>query len=146
MRLFLVPITKGRALIYCKRVRAEVTKRSSIIDKITNKASQTWAKWEEADKGWKKSLVVYGHRVLQSISYQEWGLKSVPPLSARIEAEKQHAPTPVNLLYPANVIPEPNVLGLLRKLATQRQELHRRRMWWSIIVAPFTAPIALIPL
>jgi hypothetical protein len=146
MRLFLVPITKGRTLIYCKRAHADVTKKSSYIDRITNRAAQMWARWEGADKGWRKSLVLYGQRVLQRISYEEWGLKSIPPLSARREAEELRTHTPINLLYPANVISEQAMPGLLRKIATERQDLHRRRMWWSIIVAPLTAPIALIPL
>ncbi|KAK2751535.1 hypothetical protein FQN55_000256 [Onygenales sp. PD_40] len=145
MRLYLVPISTGRSLLYCKRVETQAAKQLSRIDKITDKASATWAKWEEADGGWKKSLVLYGNRVLQRIPYEEWGLKSVPPLSTRRETEELKAHTPVDLVYPKNVIKESKVLGLLRQLATERQSLHRRRMWWSIIIAPLTAPIALIP-
>ncbi|EEP79582.1 conserved hypothetical protein [Uncinocarpus reesii 1704] len=145
MRLFLIPITTRRTLLYCKRASAGVPAQLSYLDRITNKASTTWAQWEEADRGWKKSLTTYGHRVLQRIPYEEWGLKSVPPLSARREAQELQSHTPVELLYPGNVIHRHNVLGTLKTLATERQDLHRRRMWWSLGVAPLTAPIALIP-
>ena len=145
MRLFLIPISTGRTLLYCKRIDAAAGKQLSYLDRITNKVSQTWAKWEEADKGWKKSVVTYGHRVLQKIPYEEWGLKSVPPLSTRREVEELMANTQVELLYPKNVLHESKVLGLLKKLATERQALHRKRMWWSILVAPLTAPIGLLP-
>lgn len=147
MRLFLIPISTKRTLLYCQRIDTQVVgKPLSLLDRITNKASETWAKWEEAEKGWKKLLVGYGHQVLQRIPYEEWGLKSVPPLSSRREARELLNHTSVNLLYPGNVIPDSKVLGLLRKLATERQELHRRRMWWSILFVPVTSPIALIPM
>ncbi|PGH06320.1 hypothetical protein AJ79_06563 [Helicocarpus griseus UAMH5409] len=146
MRLYLVPISTGRSLLYCKRINTQAAKELGRIDRITHKASATWAKWEEADGGWKKSLVVYGNRVLQRIPYEEWGLKSVPPLNTRRETEELEKHTPVDLVYPQNVIKQSKVLDLLRKLATERQSLHRNRMWWSIIIAPLTAPIALIPL
>jgi hypothetical protein len=146
MRLFLVPISTRRTLIYCQRLNEQLAKKKpSTIDKVTTKAAALWAKWEEADKGWKKSLVVYGHKVLKQIPYEEWGLKSVPPLSARREYEELHGKKPIDLVYPANVMEKGSVLKLLRTLATERQDLHRRRMWWSLLVSPFTAPIALIP-
>ncbi|KAK2744173.1 hypothetical protein FQN57_004433 [Myotisia sp. PD_48] len=146
MRLFLIPISTGRTLLYCKRIDAAVSKQLGYLDRATNKAAATWAKWEAADKGWKKSLVTYGHKMLQRIPYQEWGLKSVPPLSTRRQIEELQADTPIELLYPENAIENSKVLGLLKKLATERQALHRKRMWWSFIVAPLTAPVALIPI
>lgn len=147
MRLFLIPISTGRTLLYCKRFDAHVIpKQLSLLDKVTNKATETWAKWEEAEKGWKKALVTYGHQALQRIPYEEWGLKSVPPLSARMEAKELRANTPVDLIYPGNVIPESKVLRLLRQIATERQDLHRKRMWWSLAVSPLTAPVALVPM
>ncbi|PGH17581.1 hypothetical protein AJ80_04759 [Polytolypa hystricis UAMH7299] len=146
MRLFMVPITSKRTLIYCKRIDGHLTKQVSYIDRLTNKASETWAKFEEVESGWKKSLVVYGHRALQRIPYEEWGLKSVPPLGVRREAEELSAHTPVDLIYPANVIKSSRVLDSLRQLATERQDLHRKKMLGSLAAAPLTAPVALIPL
>ncbi|KAI1905867.1 hypothetical protein LOZ12_006649 [Ophidiomyces ophidiicola] len=145
MRLFLIPISTRRTLLYCKKATSGAVAELSYLDRITNKASATWVKWEEADGGWKKALTTYGHRVLQRIPYEEWGLKSVPPLNARREAHELQSQKPIELLYPENVIRESRVLGMLRTLATERQDLHRRRMWWSLGVAPLTAPIALIP-
>lgn len=146
MRLFLIPISTGRTLIYCKKLDAGVAaKQLSYLDRVTNKVTATWAKWETAEKGWQKTLVTYGHRALQRIPYEEWGLKSVPPLSSRREAAERQARKPVELLYPKNAIKSSRVMGLLQQLATERQQLHRKRMWWSIVVAPLTAPFALVP-
>lgn len=146
MRLFLVPISPGRTLIFCKRVDSQATKQLGYVDRITNKASKIWQKWEEAEKGWKRSLVLYGHQILQRIPYEEWGLKSVPPLSARRQIEELREHVPVELIYPENIIQHSKVLATLRTLATERQDLHRRRLFWSIAATPFTLPIALIPM
>lgn len=144
MRLFLVPISKKRAFVYCRSTK--LLKKDSYLDRITAKAAETWGKWEQADRGWRKSLVSYGHRVLQRIPYEEWGLKSIPPLNAQRQVDQSGTKQKVEVAFPGNAIKQDKVLGTLRKLATERQDLHRRRMWWSIILAPLTAPVALIPL
>ncbi|EER36433.1 conserved hypothetical protein [Histoplasma capsulatum H143] len=146
MRLYLLPISTGRSLLYCKRIDTRSAKELSRLDRITQKASTTWAKWEQAEQAWKKRLVAYGNRVLQRIPYEEWGLKSVPPLSTRRQTEELQTHTQVSLVYPKGIIQESKVLDLLRDLATARQRLHRRRMLWSIFIAPLMLPVALIPL
>ncbi|KAI5299171.1 hypothetical protein KEM55_002492 [Ascosphaera atra] len=106
---------------------------------------------------------------MQRVPFEEWGLKSVPPLSRKRRAEmlrslkgdghegecggmeKGMGSTTrtsllVDLLYPKNVIPSTRVLPELSRLATERQQLHRSRMWWSIAMTPLTIPIAIIPL
>ncbi|EEH06232.1 conserved hypothetical protein [Histoplasma capsulatum G186AR] len=146
MRLYLLPISTGRSLLYCKRIDTRSAKELSRLDRITQKASTTWAKWEQAEQAWKKRLVAYGNRVLQRIPYEEWGLKSVPPLSTRRQTEELQTHTQVSLVFPKGIIQESKVLDLLRDLATARQRLHRRRMLWSIFIAPLMLPVALIPL
>ncbi|KAL1999295.1 hypothetical protein VTN02DRAFT_4726 [Thermoascus thermophilus] len=146
MRLFLIPISTRRALIYSQPLSKQLSKNLSIHDRITIKAAETWAKWEESQSGWKKFLVKFGNRVQESIPFEEWGLKSVPPLNARRATEEAHQEKRVEVLFPGNAIKPDTILGELRKIATERQDLHRRRMWWSFIIAPLTAPIALIPL
>ncbi|KAL1856710.1 hypothetical protein Plec18167_002430 [Paecilomyces lecythidis] len=145
MRLFLLPISTRRALIYGQPLAKQVSEKLSYTDKLTLKVAQTWSKWEEADKGWKKSLVTWGNTVQQRIPYEEWGLKSVPPLNERRRMEETTQGKKIDLLFPSNAIKSDKVIPALRKLATERQDLHRKRMWWSIIIAPFTAPVALIP-
>ncbi|KAL3480281.1 mitochondrial K+-H+ exchange-related-domain-containing protein [Aspergillus californicus] len=145
MRLFVVPISTRRALIYARLLRKDVSKERSILDRVTNKAVETWAKWEEADKGWKKHLVSWGNRVQQRIPYEEWALKSIPSLSSQRRIDELHGTRKVDVLFPGNAIKEEKLVSVLHKLSMERQDLHRKRMWWSFIAAPFTAPIALIP-
>ncbi|KKK20981.1 hypothetical protein P175DRAFT_0499332 [Aspergillus ochraceoroseus IBT 24754] len=146
MRLFVIPISTRRSLIYARPVGNHLSKERSIIDRITNKAAETWAKWEEVDKGWKKHLVSWGNRVQQRIPYEEWGLKSIPSLKAQKRMDESYGSKKVDVLFPGNAIKRERLTPILHKIATERQDLHRRKMWWSFIAAPFTAPIALIPI
>ncbi|KAL4943151.1 hypothetical protein BDV06DRAFT_190615 [Aspergillus oleicola] len=146
LKLFVVPISTRRALIYARALSPDVSAKRSILDRITDKAAQTWAKWEEADKGWKMHLVSWGNRVQQRIPYEEWGLKSIPSLSTQKRHDESHGTKKVEVLFPGNAIKEEKLLPMLHKLSKERQDLHRRRMWWSFIASPFTAPVALIPL
>lgn len=82
MRIFLLPISTRRTLIYCERVvqqqvngsqQASKMSVASITDRIVNKANQTWTDWENAEKGWKKKLTVYGNEyVFSRIPFEEW--------------------------------------------------------------------------
>jgi Mitochondrial K+-H+ exchange-related len=143
MRFFLVPISTKRAFIYC---RAPKTLKTGYIDRATNKAADTWASWERADKGWKKRLVVYGQVILQRIPYEEWGLKSIPPLNVSREIQEAYQQEKIDVMFPGNAVKAENVLSVLRKLGTERQEFHRNKMWWCLGLSPFTAPVAIIPL
>ncbi|KAJ5852461.1 uncharacterized protein N7529_011846 [Penicillium soppii] len=145
MRLFLIPISTKRVLIYARPLRRDLSKELSYLDRITTKAAETWAKWEEADKGWKMHLVRWGNRVQQRIPYEEWGLKSIPSLEAQQRVNKDHGKVKIDVLFPGNAMRLERISPVLRKIATERQELHRKKMMWSMIAAPITAPLGLIP-
>lgn len=71
-------------------------------------------------------------------------LKSIPPLSARrrdggIDKQK------IEVLYPPSVIEEKNVSTILQRLSTERNQIHRTRMIWSIVGMPIVAPFAIVP-
>lgn len=53
--------------------------------------------------------------------------------------------TPVDVIFPGGYLRKANVVSILKTLATERQELHRKRMIYSAIGAPLTLPFALIP-
>ncbi|KAJ5188356.1 hypothetical protein N7491_004680 [Penicillium cf. griseofulvum] len=145
MRLFLIPISTKRVLIYGRPLRKDLAKEVSIIDRITTKAAETWAKWEEADKGWKMHLVRWGNSVQQRIPYEEWALKSIPSFKTQQRLNGDHGKTKIDVLFPGNAVRLDRIQDVLRKIATERQELHRKRMMWSLIAAPITAPLGLIP-
>jgi hypothetical protein len=146
MRLFLLPISTRRTLLYCKRLDVANAESSSWLDKGTAKAANIWAGWEQKEKGWQKKVVDYGNQALKRIPYEEWGLKSIPALSTRKEADEASGKDKVEVVFPASLIPESSVLQVLKKLGTERQSLHRKWLIGSFIGMPISAPVALIPM
>lgn len=170
MRLFFLPISTRKAILYCERKARDKTSESTIARKVTDKANQTWTNWERAEKGWKKHLTAFGNKVLSQIPMEEWSLKSVPPLSKQIKREiladiksnggsqerrssgargaaiVSKAKTEVDVLFPGSFLKEENVLSRIQNLAIERKPLHRRRFWWSLVGMPVVAPLALIPM
>jgi len=147
MRLYLLPISTRRTLLYCKRVNKQLSdQKPTIVDRVTDRASATWLKWEEVESGWKHQVVKYGNKVFQRIPFEEWGLKSIPPLSSRRKSKEIKGEEKVEVVFPDNVIERGIVVDVLKKLATERQGLHRKKMWWSIAAMPLTIPAAAIPM
>lgn len=139
MRLFLLPISTRRTLIYCDRVATQVNAsgKLSYHDRIVNKANETWASWENSPNKYKKKLTDYGNVIFNRISYEEWGLKTLPSSTADL--------TPTEIVFPGRFLDQQKVPDILRKLATERQGLHKQRFWGSLIGLPFTIPVGLLP-
>jgi hypothetical protein len=116
-----------------------------VLDKVTTRAAKTWASWEKKESGWQRKVVDYGNRALRGIPYEEWGLKSIPPLSARRKAEELSGKETVEVSFPPSLIPEHTVSDVLKKLGTERQKLHRSKMIYCFIGMPFTIPVAILP-
>lgn len=149
MRIFLLPISTKRSLIYCERIAPDRSEQQNLAarwsDKVVNKANETWAVWERAEKGWKKKLTVWGNQVFKRIPYQEWGLKSVPPLTERRKERLLSGRERVEVMFPGAYLQKSKVGGIIAQLAIERQSLHRKRFWWSVVGMPITVPVALIP-
>ncbi|KAI9736104.1 MAG: hypothetical protein M1818_006280 [Claussenomyces sp. TS43310] len=145
MRLFLLPISTRRTLIYCQRKNATVPEQITYLDKATHRAGALWTRWEQKESGWQKKVVEFGNKALKRIPYEEWGLKSIPPLSAKQKAEYQSANTKVDVSFPSALIPESKVLDVLKALGTEREEFHKKRIIYCFIGMPIVAPFALVP-
>jgi hypothetical protein len=148
MRLFLLPISTRRSLIYCERMHERLASERGYIDRITNKANEVWADWENDNKSfqnWKKTVTVYGNKAFRRIPFEEWGLKTVPALTAKRRKLELEGKEKVEVIFPRLFLHQERVLGMLQQLATERQALHQKRMIWSIIGMPFSAPFMLVP-
>lgn len=134
-------------MVYCKRLNVSVSEEPSYLDKGTAKAAKLWSSWEEKESGWRKKVVDLGNNALKRIPFEEWGLKSIPPLSSRRKSQELDAgEATVEVSFPSILIPKENVQEVLRKLGTEREALHKSRMIYCFIGLPVTAPIALLPL
>jgi len=154
MRLFLLPISTRRTLIYCQRFTVTNKDHTNVINKEqaswlekgTQKAASIWSGWEKKESGWQRKVVEYGNKALKRIPYEEWGLKSVPPLSSRRKVEEESGGKAVELFFPSSVVPQENVLEVLKTLGTERQGLHKQRLIYSFIGMPLVAPFAIVPM
>ncbi|KAI1324150.1 mitochondrial K+-H+ exchange-related-domain-containing protein [Xylariaceae sp. FL0255] len=146
MRLFLLPISTRRTLLYCQKLQPLPQDKLSLSDKAIARAAKLWAEWEKRERGWQKTVVNYGNKALRRIPYEEWGLKSVPSLSARRKKEEILGKEKNFLIFPESIIPSEQASQVLHTLATERESLHRSKMWWSFVGMPLCAPFALVPI
>ncbi|KAI1415748.1 mitochondrial K+-H+ exchange-related-domain-containing protein [Hypoxylon sp. FL1857] len=145
MRFFLLPISTRRTLLYCQKLQALPTDKQTIVDKATVRAAKLWSGWEKKEGGWQKKVVVYGNYLLRRIPYEEWGLKSVPPLSTKRREEEILGKDKNHLIYPESLIPTAKAVNVLRTLGTERESLHKSRLMWCLVGMPISAPFALVP-
>ncbi|KAK8052098.1 mitochondrial K+-H+ exchange-related-domain-containing protein [Apiospora rasikravindrae] len=145
MRLYLLPISTRRTLLYCERFNVQSAKQRTIVDNVTSRAATLWASWEKKESGWQRKIVDYGNHALRRIPYEEWGLKSVPPLSARRRDEELKGQDRVELVFPDTVIPADKAAGVLKTLGTERESLHKKNLIWCLVGMPITIPFALVP-
>lgn len=145
MRLVLLPISTKRTLLYCIRTTTAAPRTPNVADRVTAKVAGVWAGWERRESGWQRRVTDYGNSALRRVPYQEWGLKSVPPLSARRRADVLAGREPVELTFPGAVIKPSEAEGILRKLGTEREAHHRMRLIWCFVGMPISAPVALVP-
>ncbi|KAF1968526.1 hypothetical protein BU23DRAFT_540996 [Bimuria novae-zelandiae CBS 107.79] len=149
MRLFLLPISTRRSLIYCERLNEQARSERGLLDRITNKASETWVAWETDDKAplnWKKRVTLAGNQALKRIPFEEWGLKTLPALTAKRKAAVLEGREKWQVMYPGLYLQQDKVPGILEKLAKEKQAMYRTKMIWSVVAMPFTIPFALIPI
>ena len=146
MRLFLLPISTRQSLIYCQRLNLQLSKETTYLDRIATKASTTWINWERKESGWQKKVTSYGNELFKRLPYEEWGLKSIPPLSARRRKEEIEGKEEVRIEFPDSLVEADRVQNALQRFGSkEKQGFHSKWMWGSILGMPITAPVMLVP-
>lgn len=146
MRLFLLPISTRQSLIYCQRLNLQLSGKTTLLDKAATKGANIWLNWEKKESGWQKKVTSYGNKLFQRLPYAEWGLKSIPPLSARRKQDEIESKEEVRVEYPEAFIDTREVHDALRKLGSkEKQRFHTKWLWGSVVGMPISAPVALLP-
>ena len=148
MRLFLLPISTRRTLLYCEPLsRGTSAVQQSYLDKAVNKANTTWAAWESSNSSIKLKITEWGNKMFRRIPFEEWGLKTIPG-APKAEVEGSIARKVWEVKYPSlyqGLAGEP-VMKTLQRLATERQPFHKQRALWCFAGMPCTIPFALLPM
>ncbi|RCI09670.1 hypothetical protein L249_3826 [Ophiocordyceps polyrhachis-furcata BCC 54312] len=154
MRIFLLPVSTRRSLLYAQRLEPspstgsdKASPRPRLVDRGAAWAAAKWAQWEKKPAGWQRRVVDYGNQALRRIPFEEWGLRSVPPLSVRRSREEGQAGTDgVELVFPGGAFGPDEARSMVLRLATERLGLHRQRFIWCFAAMPLTLPFALVPI
>lgn len=147
MRLFLLPVSTRRTLIYCERVPHTLAPgaKQPLADRIIDKSSNIWTTWEKAEKGWQKKVTEYGNALFRRIPFEEWGLKTIPPATKKRLEDVDAGKLQFECLYPGAYLKSERVQGVLEKIAWERQSLHKRKLWQSFAWMPVTIPFIAVP-
>ncbi|EIN13022.1 hypothetical protein PUNSTDRAFT_98047 [Punctularia strigosozonata HHB-11173 SS5] len=158
LRIIALPLTRATrthgALTYYQFVTpvpaGEANKSPGLIKWASNKAVGVWAGFGKAPEGnWKLKVFRYGERLIDKIDFEELALKSLdvslaPKLSkfgnSEVQLEKDRPNIP--LYYPQA---SPSPLSHLQSLVEKRAPTHRKGFLTWMLLAPVTAPVALIP-
>lgn len=157
-RIFLLPVSTRRILTYCERLSLSPKQdgKPPFSERIITKANDTWISWEKAKDGWRFQVVKLGNSLFRRIDFAEYNLRSFPPGTnanlASIKAQKLR----LKCYYPAAFIRKEDgsrstgdsaatAANLLEKMATERQNLHKRRLLYSLIAMPISAPFMIVP-
>lgn len=89
----------------------------------------------------------YGNKLFQKLPHEEWGLKSVPPLTAGRKYKTVNSKDAVRLEFPSSLIKEDAVMESLRYFGGKaKYAYHTKWMLGNIIGMPISVPFGLIPM
>jgi hypothetical protein len=173
MRLIVVPLSSKACMVYCqKTVLPSARTRPRIDDKVAERAAKIWDDWSRSESKLKKNIVSWANIAMERISYEEWGLKTIPARTAvlrrrsstyskgqQIHFDNMHisaeefekyklssdALERIPVLYPSTALSSSEVIGRLSRLANRGVTHHTKYFWLSAIGAPLTLPIAILP-
>ena len=95
----------------------------------------------------KKRITVYGNKLFKRLPFEEWGLKSVPPLRAKRKEEELQGKIKSQVEYPQSLLKQEAVQEALEQYGSnERQQYHRKWFWGSVIGMPLSTPVGIIPM
>lgn len=91
-------------------------------------------------------MTEYGNHLFRRIPFEEWGLKTIPPATEKRLQDIDAGKLNFECLFPGAYLKESRVGEVLRGIATDRQALHRKKMWQSLAWMPVTFPFTFVPM
>ncbi|ANZ74034.1 BA75_01224T0 [Komagataella pastoris] len=157
-QLLSIPITSRKSYIYYKHTHAGSGQKVSLEDRVVGWASRAWMKLETSDLKVNKNIVLYAHKLLDRIPWDEGSLRSIPARKTiakefednfKKENQSEYDDAAIGkmipLFYPEQITNTSRLHNQLVNHATMGNKYHFKMMVTSLIVLPFTLPLALVP-
>lgn len=166
VKLLVIPIRNSKQFVYYKHGE-DLLNQSLLVrcEKWTvDKSLAFWDKLRHSDKNYNKKVVEYVQKLLDTVSWTEDSLASVPNESAVLKrlrdndgritlAEyekstalgKQHL-LPLHIYSPVQNCPAERVIDSLRALSAEGLVYHKRQIMYCLLGLPLTIPLVLLPL
>ncbi|KAF8582808.1 hypothetical protein K439DRAFT_1647417 [Ramaria rubella] len=132
--------------------------KQNIVKRATSKAAETWAGFGKAPDGnWKRKVFVYGEKLIDRIDFEELSLQGIDPSlgprtgkfgRGKTEKAEEKLLLQIPVFYPPSVDLGDDSLSPLPHMQlffSKRTPHHRKGFYIWLIIAPLTAPFALIP-
>lgn len=165
MKLIFLPLTAQRSLIFCeKQTTPLVRSKPKLDDRVASKAGKIWSNFEASDKKWKQKIVKWTGKLLDSVPFEENGLRTVPPMNTymrklkssnshiseqqAIQEDVTHNLEPFELLYPHSASGFNSFDAASQKLKSfvdHAKQTHVRQALWCFAGLPLTLPFAINP-
>lgn len=160
MRIFYLPISGTRQLIYCQKLDTPlVHAKPQLDDRLAVRLSHAFDRFAQSPTKWKRTVTYWVDKLLDTVPFEEAGLKTVPPRHNRMRqladgthiSEREAIRTgkvrelmPVPLIYPSR-LDFGAVQETIRADALTALKTHRKQMVWCVAGLPLTLPLALNP-
>ncbi|KAJ3225292.1 hypothetical protein HK099_007027 [Clydaea vesicula] len=113
---------------------------TSYTNKVINWGIHKYHALEKAKEGTiSHKLSVYGNKVLEKISQDEWFLKSIPKQENLKASIKK-----VEFLYPSK-LDNVELLNHLKSFAVEKMVMHQKYLYLSILVLPVSISFSILP-
>ncbi|KAF8523205.1 mitochondrial K+-H+ exchange-related-domain-containing protein [Gautieria morchelliformis] len=131
--------------------------KQTIVNRVVNKAAEAWAGFGKAPQSnWKRRVFVYGEQLIDRIDFEELSLQGVDPsLGPRIgqlrrgDADIDGSLIQIPIFYPPSADlghQSTSPLPHMQLILSRRTPHHRKGFYKWLVIAPLTAPFALIPI
>ncbi|KAJ8101173.1 mitochondrial K+-H+ exchange-related-domain-containing protein [Lipomyces tetrasporus] len=169
MRIIILPLSTASRLVIAQRTSSHALP-PRFDDRLAQRAHNMWTTWESSTTWWKIKVTKWGNAAMDRIPYDEWSLKGVPRPPAGLlpthpkkwwefwkrnddlrdrnlrDREFLMQSKRVPLVYPPGLIKDHEAAEFVRQLAEKGLPYHFKYMVLSLVGAPLTLPVALIPL
>ncbi|CDK29556.1 unnamed protein product [Kuraishia capsulata CBS 1993] len=172
--LVAIPLTSTKSYVYCKHTKKALPAGKEPLDvKAASWAAKAWKKMEDSDNKINVAIVGFVKRMLDRIPWDEGSLRSIPSQNSIVRELKSNEdgvnilgstsdltvkPSVVDLhsissdqlekiplFYPKGMVTQSKLTEQLKQNAILGESHHKKYLLYSLVLLPFTLPVALLP-